>query len=230
MAALSALVTVPRMGIVGLGTNNRIALGNKGRVDVDVVVRGRTTHSSTPWDGIDAIEGARQVLDRLRTLDLPAQEHPGLGKVTLTPTRLASGPRATHTVQDEVTITLDRRLLPGEDPEAALSQIATRARLPAPWQVEVRKGPFMYPCEIAADGPLLRAIREGHARAGLPPPAVFYSHSALDAGYLLRMGCEAAMWGPGRMEQFHSDDEFTLVSELVAGARAYEGFLAATLS
>jgi acetylornithine deacetylase len=224
-AALSALASVPRMGVIGLGTNNRIALGNKGRVDIDILVRGRATHSSTPWEGIDAIEGARQVLDRLRSIELPTREHPQLGRVTLTPTRLASSPLATHTVQDEVLITLDRRLLPGEDPEAAFEHIAREARLPAPWQVEVRKGPFMFPCEIAADGPLVRALRQGHALADLPQPSTFYSHSALDAGFLATRGCETAMWGPGRMEQFHSDEEFTLVSELVSGARGYAAFL-----
>lgn len=229
IAALSTLSRIPAMGIVGLGTNNRVSLGNKGRVDVDVIVRGKATHSSTPWDGIDAIEGARLVLGKLKEIKLPDREHPGLGRVTLTPTRLSSGPNATHTVQDSVVITLDRRLLPGEDPEAALAQIAECAQLPAPWQVETRKGPFMYPCEIAADGALLAAIRTGHARAGLPLPATFYSHGSLDAGYLVKQGCETVMWGPGRMEQFHSDEEFVLVSELVQGAVAYEGFLEATL-
>ena len=229
-AALAALGKTPAMGIVGLGTNNQVALGNKGRVDVDVIVRGKATHSSTPWDGIDAIEGARRVLDQLKNIDLPAREHPGLGRVTLTPTRVTSGPNATHTLQDTVTITIDRRLLPGEDPEAALAQITQCVRLPEPWQVEVRKGPFMYPCEIAADGPLVARIREGHVRAGLKAPSTFYSHSSLDAGYLLKLGCEATMWGPGRMEQFHSDEEFVLVSELMTGALAYEGFLGASLS
>ena len=227
--ALATLDHMPKLGVLGLGTNGRIALGNKGRVDIDIIVRGKASHSSTPWDGIDALEGARQVLDRMKTLALPEREHPVLGRVTLTPTRIATGPRATHTVQDEATITFDRRLLPGEDPKTAFAQIAERAQLPTPWQVEVREGPFMYPAEIDADGALVRAIREGHSRVGLAQPATFFSHSALDAGYLLERGCEATMWGPGRMEQFHSDNEFTLVSELVAGAKAYAGLLAATV-
>ena len=229
-AALAEIPKLPKLGLIGLGTNNRMALGNKGRVDIDVIVRGKATHSSTPWDGIDAIEGARRVLEQLKAIDLPTREHPGLGRVTLTPTRILSGPNATHTVQDTVTITLDRRLLPGEDPELALAQITAAVQLPAPWQVDVRKGPFMYPAEIAADGVLAGAIREAHVRTGLSAPGTFYSHSSLDAGYLLNRGCEATMWGPGRMEQFHSDEEFVLVSELVRGAVAYKGFLETTVN
>ncbi len=224
-AALEDITSLPQFGLVALGTNNRLALGNKGRIDVDVVVHGKASHSSTPWDGINAIEGLRQVLDQLRSLALPEREHPGLGRVTLTPTRVVTGPDATHTVQDVATLTLDRRLLPGEDPDSALRAIAACVGLPSPWRVEVKQGPFMYPCEIAADGPLAKAIRAGHTRAGLPAPGVFYSHSALDAGFLQQKGCEATMFGPGRMEQFHSDDEFILVSELEHGAAAYLGFL-----
>jgi acetylornithine deacetylase len=229
MAGHAAAGTVPAMGIVGLGTNGRVALGNKGRIDVDIVIHGKATHSSTPWDGIDAIEGARRVLDQLKHIDLPAREHAGLGRVTLTPTRVTTGPNATHTVQDSATITIDRRLLPGEDPELALTQITECVQLPAPWRVEVRRGPFMYPCEIPVDGPLVSRISEGARHAGLAVPDTFYSHSSLDAGYLLKLGCEATMWGPGRVEQFHSDDEFVLVSELVEGARGYAGFLGAAL-
>lgn len=228
-AALKEIGPLPRLGLVALGTNNRMALGNKGRIDVDVIVHGKASHSSTPWDGVNAIDGLHQVLERLRSLALPDREHPGLGRVTLTPTRVVTGPNATHTVQDIATLTLDRRLLPGEDPELALKAIADCVALPAPWQVEVKLGPFMYPCEISADGALASAILAGHRKAGLAPPATFFSHSALDAGFLQQQGCEATMFGPGRMEQFHSDDEFILVSELEQGAAAYLGFLQVAL-
>ncbi len=224
-SALKAISSLPKLGLVALGTNNRLALGNKGRIDVDVLVHGKASHSSTPWDGVNAIEGLRMVLYQLGSLKLPDREHPGLGRVTMTPTRIVTGPDATHTIQDLATLTLDRRLLPGEDPELALRAIADGISLPSPWRLDIKKGPFMYPCEISADGVLASAIFAGHRRAGLSAPGAFYSHSALDAGFLQHNGCEATMFGPGRMEQFHSDNEFILVSELERGAAAYLGFL-----
>ena len=57
-----------KAGIVGLGTTNRICLGNKGRIDVEITVRGKSAHSSMPWDGINAVDGARKVLERLDRL------------------------------------------------------------------------------------------------------------------------------------------------------------------
>jgi acetylornithine deacetylase/succinyl-diaminopimelate desuccinylase-like protein len=215
----------PRLAVNVIGTSGRVALGNKGRVDAIVTVRGKATHSSMPWAGVDAIAGARAVLERVLGLDLGAAQHPGLGRATVTATAIRSWPEATHTLQDEVRLVFDRRLLPGEDPQAAFAAIAEAAAIGAPWQVESQFGPFMYPAEIAADGELMRAIAGGCRRAGLPPPETFFSHGSLDAGYLCHLGGEATMWGPGDVAQWHSDDERVAVSELVDGAAAYLGLI-----
>lgn len=229
-AILKELGYTPKFGIIALGTNNRVTLGNKGRVDIDIVVRGRAAHSSTPWAGINAIDGARVVLDRLADLPLGSDAHPELGQATLTSTHIASGPLATHTIQNEVKLTFDRRLLPGQDPAVAFAQVERAvAGINGPWTISAQRGAYMYACEIATGGPLFKTITEARARSGLPAPATLYSHGALDAGFLLAAGCETAMWGPGRMEQFHADNEYLLVGELVAGAKDYlsliEGYL-----
>ena len=79
----------------------------------------------------------------------------------------------------------------------------------------------MYPAEIKPDGLLVRAASEGCRAAGLEAPATFWSHGALDAGYLCHLGCEVAMWGPGPMDSWHSNEESILVKDMVDGAAAY---------
>jgi acetylornithine deacetylase len=222
----STLRVPPKLGIVAIGSNGKVALGNKGRIDIEIEIGGTASHSSTPWAGVNAIDGARRLLDVLQSVRLDGVSHPALGVATLTSTSIESWPKATHTIQNRVRLVLDRRLLPGEDPDAAFVQIEQLAKsVSAPWTIEVRRGPFMYPCAIAEEGPFLRHVRAGHAARGLPPPETFYSHGALDAGFLATQGCEASMWGPGRMEQFHTDEESLLIDELAAGATAYLGFL-----
>jgi acetylornithine deacetylase len=220
-----ALDFCPRLAVIVIGTGGRVALGNKGRIDVFVTVRGKAAHSSTPWMGVDAIAGARAVLDRVLAIDVGANKHPALGQATLTPTAVRSWPDATHTLQDEVQVTFDRRLLPGDDPQAAYAAIVTAANIGAPWSVECKLGPFMYPAEIAPDGSLVRVASSGCRRMGLDPPATFFSHGALDAGFFCNRGAEAAMWGPGAVEQWHSDDERIAVADLIAGALAYRGMI-----
>jgi acetylornithine deacetylase len=220
-----ALGYCPSLVVVVIGTTGRVALANKGRIDVFVTVRGKAAHSSTPWLGVDAIAGARGVLDRVLALEVGTNKHPALGQATLTATTVRSWPQATHTVQDEVALIFDRRLLPGDDPRAAFAAVAAAAETGPPWSVECRAGPFMYPAAIASDGIFMRAARNGCRRMGLEAPGTFYSHGALDAGFFCNKGAEAAMWGPGAVEQWHSDEERIAVDDLVTGAVAYRGMI-----
>jgi acetylornithine deacetylase len=212
----------PRYAIICVGTGNRVAVGNKGRVDVEVIVKGRAVHSSVPWDGVNAITGARRVIERLDRLNLGVADHPAFGPATLTATAIDSAPKATHTVPDTVRITFDRRLLPGEDPAAAFAAVSGAVALEKPWEVECRQGPVMYPNEIALDGPLFSHLRAAFAGAGLGAPQPLYCNFALDAGYFGRKGIEAVMLGPGEVDQFHSSEENVLVSDLIGMARVYD--------
>jgi acetylornithine deacetylase len=224
-AILRALKVRPTAAVVVIGTTGRVALGNKGRIDVLITVKGRAAHSSTPWEGLDAVAGAREVMNLLDALDVGDREHKGLGKATLALTSIHSFPEATHTIQGEVRMVYDRRLLPGDSPDMALAQIRTAVDKVGRWQVGVAQGPEMYPSEVATDSRLVECIMKGHRHVGLPPPAFFHSHGSLDAGLFTKEGIEATMWGPGQMGQWHSDDEYILVSDLCRGAEAYYAFL-----
>ena len=116
-----------------------------------------------PWDGINAVDGARKVLERLDLLSL-GNEHTGLGKATLTVTQIKSAPEISHTVPDSCRIILDRRLLPGDDPEIVLRDIHDAVTDMPPWSVEVTRGAFMYPSEVGADCAVASAVRRASSR------------------------------------------------------------------
>lgn len=216
-----ALDDVPDVAIICLGTDSRIGAANKGRIDVDISVSGKSAHSSTPSAGIDAIEGARQCLNALHGLDLGVADSPVFGAATLTPTAIRSGPTATHTVQDMAELTFDRRLLPGEDPDAAFAFIRDALPKDGPWEVDCRRGPFMYPNEVADDGPLMTLLRGAYADAGLGEAEKVICNFALDAGYFGHRGIEAVMLGPGEIDQFHSEEEHVQVSDMLSMAWVY---------
>lgn len=228
-SVMRSLEDDPQFALVCIGTGNKIAVGNKGRVDFDVLVKGKAAHSSAPWNGINAVSGARKILDRLERLDLGVKAHPAFGPATLTPTAIESSPRATHTVPEAVRITFDRRLLPGEDPEVAFRRIQEAVCIEPPWRVEVVRGPVMYPNEIALDGAFHSKLRSAFERAGHMKCENFYCNFALDAGYFSRRGIESAMLGPGEVDQFHSSEEQVLVSDLVAMSDVYYELIRACL-
>lgn len=208
-----------RYGIVGLGTTNRVCLGNKGRIDVDVVVRGKSCHSSTPWAGVNAVDGARAVLARLDGL-VDGIAHPELGAASLVATHIESGPDILHTIQDRCRLTLDRRLLPGEDPGEALAAISRALAAMEPWQVEVTQGNFMYPADVPAGSEVAATLEAARGQAGEAGPAIYFP-AALDAGYLNEKGIETVMFGPGDLAFAHTDAEVVPLEEVRRAARIY---------
>jgi acetylornithine deacetylase/succinyl-diaminopimelate desuccinylase-like protein len=105
----------PSFGILQMGTDLTVSLGNRGRVDVAVHVRGKVSHSSRPDLGLSAIDGTSLVAERLRRLTWP-DRHPLLGGRHAIIYKVRYEPLAPHTLPSDAYISVDRRLLPGDDP------------------------------------------------------------------------------------------------------------------
>ena len=212
--------SAPAACIVGIGTDNAICVANKGRVDATIRVAGLAGHSSMPWRTKNAIEGARRVLACLDGIAL-AGDHPHLGQPTLTPTAVHSSPNATHTVPDRVEITIDRRLLPGDDPEKALADIREAVEGIDGWDIELEPGPLMYPSDVAPDSPFVEVLRAAFAAAGHPDPPLTYSHGCIDAGLFSSRGIPAVMLGAGEQEMWHTIDESVSLEAVALTAQVY---------
>ncbi|MCC6776463.1 MAG: M20/M25/M40 family metallo-hydrolase [Hyphomicrobiales bacterium] len=217
------------MAVLG-GTGLKVTLGNRGRIDVFVTVKGSPCHSSRPWDGANAITGAIETINRLLSKVKVDRSHPELGKQTLTVNHLRSFPDSTHTVQERCELTLDRRLLPGDDPAEAFAEIERIAkeveRWPdpvsgKPFSVDVKLGPFMYPSLVSVDSPIVRAIlRASEVMLG-KPVETYYSPSAFDQGYLNHVGIATANFGAGEHQYAHTDNDMASVERTTDSARVY---------
>jgi acetylornithine deacetylase/succinyl-diaminopimelate desuccinylase-like protein len=217
------------MAVLG-GTGLTITLGNRGRIDVFVTVKGSPCHSSRPWDGVNAITGASEAIRRLLDKVKLDKNHPQLGAQTLTVNHIRSFPDSTHTVQERCEFTLDRRLLPGEDPNEAFAEIERIAKeveqikdpvSGKPYGVEVRLGPFMYPSLVTTESNVVRAIlRASEIMLGAPAQTI-YSPAAFDQGYLNHIGIETANYGAGEHQYAHTDHDMASVERTVDSAKVY---------
>src|SRR5215813_6949876 len=217
------------LAVIG-GTNLKITLGNRGRIDVHVTVKGSPCHSSRPWDGANAITGATEAIRLLLAKVKLDKTHPQLGRQTLTVNHIRSFPDSTHTVQECCEFTLDRRLLPGDDPNEAFAEIERIAkeveRIEDPvsgktYSVEVRLGPFMYPSLVTTDSPIVKAIlRASEVMLG-KPAETYYSPSAFDQGYLNHVGIVTANFGAGEHQYAHTDYDMASVERTADAAKVY---------
>lgn len=220
------------MAVLG-GNSLAITLGNRGRIDVYVTVRGAPCHSSRPWDGTNAITGAMECLRALREEIALERTHPALGRQTLTVNRIRSFPESTHTVQERCEFTLDRRLLPGEDPAEAFAGIERVLKgvesFPDPasgrsFTIEARLGPFMYPSLVTTDSPVVQALqRASTAMLGKEAETV-YASAAFDQGYLNHVGIPTANYGAGEDRFAHTDLDMASVERTADAAKVY-GFM-----
>ena len=217
------------MAVLG-GTGLTVTLGNRGRIDVFVTVKGSPCHSSRPWDGVNAITGASEAIRRLLDKVKLDKNHPQLGAQTLTVNHIRSFPDSTHTVQERCEFTLDRRLLPGEDPNEAFAEIerivkeVEQIKDPVsgkPYGVEVRLGPFMYPSLVTTESNVVRAIlRASEIMLGARAETI-YSPAAFDQGYLNHIGIETANYGAGEHQYAHTDYDMASVERTVDSAKVY---------
>lgn len=194
---LDDLDVTARWGIVSIGTDLRVSIGNRGRVDVSVTVPGASCHSSQPWLGSNPIEGASEVVQALRSAPLPPP-HPDLGPASATPYQLACHPVAPHTIPAEARIVVDRRMLPGEDPAAVADELRAYLDLTVEGELKVDKGEWMLPASVSADSPLVSTLYRHLGDITGEDPELIWSKNTFDAGYACSRGIPTCMFGPGR--------------------------------
>ena len=87
-----------RYMVNGEPTDNRLALGTKGALRLELTTRGKMAHSAYPHLGESAIEKLLDILMDFRKMDLP--RHPVMGESTYT-IGLISGGRAANVIPDK---------------------------------------------------------------------------------------------------------------------------------
>lgn len=212
------------------GNSLKITLGNRGRIDVFVTLKGQPCHSSRPQSGANAITGAMEAIRLLTSGVKLDRKHPHLGVQNLTINRIKSFPESTHTVQERCEFTIDRRLLPGDDPNAAFADIkAALAPMrdfkdPASgksFELDVKLGPFMYPSLVTAESPVVCALQDASVAMLGHAAETYYASAAFDQGYLNHIGIPTANYGPGEEKFAHTDNDLASVERTFDASRVY---------
>jgi acetylornithine deacetylase/succinyl-diaminopimelate desuccinylase family protein len=215
-------------GIVAEPTNLRPATAQKGDVYLEVTTRGRSAHASVPEAGHNAIDDMALILAALEDLRVafgrrPA--HPLLGHPTLSAGTISGG-TVTPVVPDHCRITIDRRVLPGEDIATVAGEVQEMiARLHArhsQLDATVRVLWAFPPSEIAADEPIVRAVQEATRHVAGVWPVPFGLTGTTDANLMIDPGgIPTVIFGPGDLAVCHKPDEFVPIDELVTACKIY---------
>ncbi len=184
---------LPAAAALMIGTENKIALGHRGRADIIVTTSGTARHSSVsagmPNPIADICEAQQRVIPFGERW---AAAGPDRGLRTITPYRLVCGPVAPHTMPELCELALDCRFLAGDDVQQLREQIAATIDNR---HVEVNLGPVMLPAATDPGCRLVTRFVDAARRAGttattFTPPWTF------DAGAASSRGIPAILFGP----------------------------------
>ncbi len=182
-----------------------VVTAHNGCLHLEVRVDGKSAHAARPDTGHDALEAATGVLAALyaHRPDLATRRSrvPGITSPSLT-VGLIQGGINTNVVPDRVTLRLDRRMIPEENPaevEAELrALIAAAAAGRAGIRVTVRRVLLARPFAPVGDAPRLAALFARHAEAVLGIPVAqtgipLYT----DARHYSEAGIPTVLYGAG---------------------------------
>jgi putative selenium metabolism hydrolase len=221
----------PGAVIIGESTHGDVTIGHRGRAEVEVVIHGLAGHASVPERARNALHLLPAVIQALEDLGRHQQDDPILGRASLVPTMVDVLPQSRNVIPDQVVVTGDWRILPGDDDDSLLRRVREALDrhlpgvLPDGFSVEVRMArevqtSFMGPTEQRAlltpgflmdeQHPVVRAAARAVGRKSDPgiPALVRPWAFATDGGWSSGVfGIPTIGFAPGEERHAHTNTE-----------------------
>jgi acetylornithine deacetylase len=213
--------------IIGEPTNLQPCLNHYGYLEVQIVTRGKRKHASLAGPGENAVETMLQVLSEI------VKYLGGNRAEAVYNIRDLTSSNAGFVVPDHCEAWLDVHLPPtapmGEitlELEETLSNCISRNGSP---DAHIRFPTIHTGYEIPDRGPMIDLLRTIWTdRQGSWSPESFRSHS--DANLLWMAGVKPVLFGPGRLEKAHVEDESVSFDQVCKAATLYADILCGVCS
>ena len=214
----------PEAAVVAEPTGLDVIVAHRGVVRWRCEVVGKAAHSSEPSGGANAVYAAARVVAAVEAYQREVlsrrEPHPLCGGPLVCVTTIAGG-SAVNMVPDHTVMDIDHRLAPGEDPLRAQQELAdyvSRRLGPCDCRIEHQR-PWMSGRGLSDE--LNGEWAQRVASAARAEGAAGRLHGApygTDAAEIAALGIPVVVFGPGSIEQAHTDDEWIAVDQLELAA------------
>jgi len=216
----------PDYCFIGEKSDLKVRNAERGILGMEVTFFGRASHTAAARaTGINAIaKAAKGILSLEKDID---KFHPAVGKPVISINTISAGV-AHNVVPGEATITIDRRLIPGETKEIAVAEVREALDAVAAGDPDFRyeltvdpTGDFIDANITPEDSPLVAAMQESvRSVVGTEPEYFVAWAGATDGRFYRAAGIDTVGFGPGG-ERAHGANECVYVDDLVTQARVY---------
>ena len=219
MQALLATPIRAECAVLTEPTRLAICPAHRGFVWIEIGFVGRAAHGSRYDVGIDAIRHAGLVLAELDGIEsgpLHERSHPLLGRPSLHASTIVGG-IGMSTYPDRCILRIERRTIPGESAETALTEVTNacervRARRPE-LEASVKLIAAQAPSDVSRDAMVVEML-EGALIAEKMGVSIEGLSAWTDAALLNAAGIPAVCFGPGDIALAHAAEEFVPVDEI----------------
>jgi putative selenium metabolism hydrolase len=229
----------PDFVVIGEPTKVQVYRGHKGRVEMQIVAKGRSAHAASNHLGDNAIYKLLSIIEGISKLEPQLGDDPFLGHGKITVTDMKIETPSINAVPNEAIAFVDRRLTFGESVEDAIGQV--RDLIPAPYRsngeitVEMLKYDepsytgFVFPVDkyfpawaLEPEHPLVQAGLDAAKRIALPEHEPgkwnFSTNGIYWAG---KAGIPSIGFGPGEEETAHTVNDSVLLDDVVKATEFY---------
>ena len=211
------------MAIVGEPTGLELATAHKGVLRFEIETVGSPSHSSKPHLGVNAIHHMSRVLDALENQYIPTLaeiSHPLVGSPTIN-TSMIRGGTALNIVPAQCVISMDRRVNPGENSREILADIEELLAGLAEDGIETRLHTSfldMGPLDTPVDHPLVKVLQTARRLILGDPGQPIGVPYGTDGAWFSPQGIPSVIFGPGSIDQAHSDEEWVEIEDTALAA------------
>lgn len=225
---------VPDYAVSTEPTGCRLYRGQRGRMEIEAVIRGVSAHGSAPERGESAAYKASRAALAIEELNDRLKPDEFLGKGTIVVSKMAAYGPSQCAVPDTGSIYLDRRLTWGETAEIALQQVrdclgdlAADISLPyfskVGWKGTDYGQELYFPTwKVSETHPLVLAGIEAHDELfGTEPEVGKWTFSTNCVAICGKHNIPCIGFGPGNEEKAHAVNESTRIDDLVKASSFY---------
>jgi acetylornithine deacetylase/succinyl-diaminopimelate desuccinylase family protein len=215
--------------VVSEPTEMKMAIASKGCLRFRLTLKGKAAHSSQPALGVNAIENMVPVIRSLEEerQRLAERRHPLLGSATVNVGRIHGGTQV-NVVPDSCWIEVDRRLIPGEEPEEVFRGYeklvaklrSERSTLEGTMEALLQDHCLQTPETSAIAVHAARALK----KVGLDATGIGVPFGS-DASKLASAGIPSIILGPGSIDQAHAAEEFVETEQVEQAFDVYRDIM-----
>jgi acetylornithine deacetylase len=200
-------------------------VAHNGVVRWAIRTEGLAAHSSDPSQGRSAIRMMMKVLDAIESRYIPSltASHPLTGRAVCSVNRIRGGTQI-NIIPADCAVDIDRRVVPGEDPQTVLPEVETfleTLRAADPQLVVSQEKPFTdSPLDPAGAEEFIKDVGRVLSACGLDARPLGAPYGT-DASALSLVGIPAVVLGPGDIAQAHKAEEWLSLDQLEKGVEVY---------